>query len=136
MTPGEFVKLMKEGSWRDAPESETLVEDRSVVQELRVLSEGEAEVRAGERQPWSEAERARAGAESLCLAHRREDSRRCANRHNAFFLADSMLRPRRPSGLAVWHPVCITSRTASEPAHGGLPRRIERFRLSVPITCC
>lgn len=48
LTPGEFVKLVKQGSWRDVKPGETLVEDGSVVQHMMVLCEGAAEVRKGD----------------------------------------------------------------------------------------
>jgi hypothetical protein len=49
LTPGEFVKLLKVGSWRDATPGEVLVEDGSVVEHMMVLAEGGADVRAKER---------------------------------------------------------------------------------------
>ncbi len=48
LTPGEFVKLLQVGGWRDA-DGDTLVADGSVVQDMMVLSEGEAEVRKGDK---------------------------------------------------------------------------------------
>ena len=49
LTPGEFVKLLGVGAWRDASAAETLVADGSVVQDMMVLHGGEAEVRKGDK---------------------------------------------------------------------------------------
>ena len=49
LTPGEFVKLLGVGGWRKTDAGETLVEDGSVVENMMVLTDGEAEVRKGEK---------------------------------------------------------------------------------------
>ncbi|MDF1702015.1 MAG: cyclic nucleotide-binding domain-containing protein [Planctomycetota bacterium] len=49
LTPGEFVKLLGVGDWRDASGGETLVADGSVVEHMMVLAGGAAEVRKGDR---------------------------------------------------------------------------------------
>jgi hypothetical protein len=48
LTPGEFVKLLGAGEWREAAEGEILVEDGTVVHNMMVLTEGEMEVRKGD----------------------------------------------------------------------------------------
>lgn len=49
LAPGEFVKLLGVGGWRDAAAGETIVADGSVVEEMMVLHEGEAQVRKGDK---------------------------------------------------------------------------------------
>ena len=49
LTPGEFVKLLKVGTWRENQPGDTLVQNGTVVEHMMVLSEGAAEVRAGDR---------------------------------------------------------------------------------------
>lgn len=49
LQPGEFVKLLAEGSWREAAAGETIVADGSVVHDMMVLHEGTAEVRKGDK---------------------------------------------------------------------------------------
>lgn len=49
LQPGEFVKLLAEGRWREAGAGETIVADGSVVQDMMVLHEGTAEVRKGDK---------------------------------------------------------------------------------------
>ena len=49
LTPGEFIKLLKVGNWVDAEPGQVLVEDGSVVENMMVLAEGGAAVRAKDR---------------------------------------------------------------------------------------
>ena len=49
LKPGEFVKLLGVGGWRDTTSGESLVEDGSVVHHMMVLTAGEAEVRKGDK---------------------------------------------------------------------------------------
>ncbi len=49
LSPGEFVKLLKVGGWREASEGESLVADGSVVEHMMVLTDGAAEVRKGDK---------------------------------------------------------------------------------------
>jgi len=48
LTPGEFVKLVQLGAWREDAPGTVLVRDGSVVQEMTLLCEGTAEVRRGD----------------------------------------------------------------------------------------
>jgi hypothetical protein len=49
LTPGEFVKLLGVGGWRSTSPDEPLVADGSVVHEMMVLTDGELEVRKGDK---------------------------------------------------------------------------------------
>ncbi len=48
LTPGEFVKLLNLGEWREHPEGEALVKDGEVVEQMMLLCQGEAVVQKGE----------------------------------------------------------------------------------------
>jgi len=47
LTPGEFVKLLGVGSWRNTVADEPLVADGTVVHDMMVLTAGDLEVRKG-----------------------------------------------------------------------------------------
>ena len=49
LTPGEYVKLLSEGTWTQPTQGETLVADGSVVENMMVLTGGDMEVRKGDK---------------------------------------------------------------------------------------
>lgn len=49
LTPGEFVKLLGVGGWRDTTAGENLVADGTVVHDMMVLTDGEVEVKKGDK---------------------------------------------------------------------------------------